>query len=174
VRLPSLVGPEAERLLEALGYAAEGGTVTLAGPVGGPPAPEVEIAPLPSPEWLAAQNRMNAREGEPAQVFDAILARLDAPAAFAGVRREGRLVSTGYAAIAEGWLCVEAVVTDPAWRGRGLAGETVSALLAWGATAGAQAAALQVTADNAPAVRLYQRLGFARELYRYHYRTKTA
>jgi ribosomal protein S18 acetylase RimI-like enzyme len=103
-------------------------------------------------------------------VFDSVLARLAVPAAFAGVRREGRLVSAAYAAVGEGWLCLEAVATDPDWRGRGLAGRTVAALMAWGATEGARAAGLQVQADNASAQALYRRLGFERELYRYHYR----
>jgi ribosomal protein S18 acetylase RimI-like enzyme len=69
-----------------------------------------------------------------------------------------------------GWLCVEAVATDAAWRGRGLAGQAVEALMAWGAARGALAAGLQVQADNVAAQALYRRLGFARELYRYHYR----
>ena len=32
-------------------------------------------------------------------------------------------------------------------------------------------ACLQVVSDNAPAIRLYESLGFVHELYRYHYRT---
>jgi ribosomal protein S18 acetylase RimI-like enzyme len=171
VRLPSLLGDEPELRLEARGYAAEGGTLTLIGPLqGGPPTEEVELSSVPSPEWLAAQNRINGREGHQAQVFDTVLARIDAPAVYAAVRREGRIVSAAYAAASDGWLCLEAVATDADWRGQGLAGQTVAALLAWGAGQGARAAGLQVQADNLSAQALYRRLGLARELYRYHYR----
>jgi GNAT superfamily N-acetyltransferase len=178
VRLPSLLDPGADRLLQARGYESEGGTLTLIaapdadGP--GPDAGAVELEPLPTADWLAALNRINGRRGEPAAVFDAVLERLDAPCAFAAARREGQIVAGAYAALFDGWLCLEAVAVDPAWRGRGLAGAVVSALTGWGARQGARACALQVSEDNAPALKLYRRLGFTREFYRYHYRRKVS
>lgn len=166
-----MLGEEPDRLLEARGWAAEGDTLTLIGPLEGPvPASEVELSILPSPEWLEALNHINGREGERAAVFDAVLALIDVPAAYAAVRREGRIVSGGYAAASDGWLCLEAVATDPQWRGQGLAGEMIAALMAWGTQQGARAVGLQVQADNAAAQALYRRLGLAHELYRYHYR----
>ncbi len=170
VRLPSLLGDEPDRRLEALGYAAEGQSLTLIGPLQDEAAGEVELSSVPSPEWLATQNRINGREGETAKVFDTVLASIDVPTAYAAVRREGRIVSAAYAAASEGWLCLEAVATDPDWRGRGLAGELVATLMAWGSKQGARAAGLQVQADNASAQALYRRHGLGRELYRYHYR----
>jgi GNAT superfamily N-acetyltransferase len=171
VRLPSMLEGDADALLAARGYTAEGRSLTLAGPLDAkPPAEEVEVSSLPSPEWLLAQNRINGRQGETAEVFDSVLAGIDVPAAFAAVRREGRIVSAAYAAANDGWLCLEAVATDPEWRGHGLAGLTVAALMAWGSKQGARATGLQVQADNASARALYRRLGLGRELYRYHYR----
>jgi ribosomal protein S18 acetylase RimI-like enzyme len=171
VRLPSLLGEEPDRRLDARGYSGEGQSLTLIGPLqGAAPVGEVELSSVPSPEWLAAQNHINGREGETAKVFDAVLALIDVPAAYAAVRRNGRIVSGAYAAASDGWLCLEAVATDPDWRGQGLAGQAVAALMAWGAGQGARAAGLQVQADNAPAQALYRRLGIGRELYRYHYR----
>ena len=61
------------------------------------------------------------------------------------------------------------VVTDPSQRGRGLATTVVGALLAWGRMHGAATGYLQVMLDNGPALRMYERLGFA-ETYRYWYR----
>lgn len=42
----------------------------------------------------------------------------------------------------------------------------------WAAQNGAQGACLQVFAGNHPAIGLYESLGFAQELYRYHYRVR--
>ena len=92
-----------------------------------------------------------------------------APAAFAAVRKGDVIVSVAYGAVHAGWLCIEAVATDPAWRGQGLASRTVQALMTWGAAQGAGRAGLQVQAENAAAQSVYRRLGFDRELYRYHY-----
>jgi ribosomal protein S18 acetylase RimI-like enzyme len=170
VRLPSMVEAAADRLLEARGYAAEGGTLTLIGPLAAEAPADVEIERLPTPEWLRAADRANGRGEAQGAVFSSVLERIDAPAAFAGMRRDDGLVSTAYAAVHGGWLCLEAVSTDPDWRGQGLAGQVVSSLMAWGAAHGARATGLQVSEDNAAARALYRRLGLERELYRYHYR----
>lgn len=153
------------------GYEPEGTSLTLVAdlPVAAfhPPA---ELQPGPSLDWLDASNRINARSAAQGETFAAILARLAVPAAFAAVREEGQIVSLAYGAVHGGWLCIEAVATDPAWRGRGLAGRAVEAVMAWGAARGATAAGLQVQIDNAAAQSVYRRLGFDCELYRYRYR----
>jgi GNAT superfamily N-acetyltransferase len=172
VRLPSVLGEDPDRLLETHGYTAEGSSLTLIGPALAQAHGDVDLSPIASPAWLSALNRINGREDDKAAVFDAVLAAIDAPAAYAEVTREGQIVAGAYAVVFDGWLCLEAVATDPAWRGRGLAGQVVSTLMAWGAAQGARAAGLQVQADNAPALKLYRRLGFERELYRYHYRRR--
>lgn len=87
----------------------------------------------------------------------AILWNGDAPVACAQTAQEGRLVG------------VYDVHTAPAWRGQGLAGWLCERLLSDAASAGAETAYLQVSADNAPAQSVYRRLGF-RDGYRYHYR----
>lgn len=56
----------------------------------------------------------------------------------------------------------------PEVRRSGLGLAVVGALLDWGAAQGATTAYLQVLADNAPALALYDRLGF-REHHRYRY-----
>ncbi len=53
------------------------------------------------------------------------------------------------------------IATAPDARGRGIAGEMLSRILARAAEAGARACFLEVAADNGPARRLYARAGFA-------------
>ena len=62
------------------------------------------------------------------------------------------------------------VFTSPQARGQGLARLLCGQLLAQAVQGGARTAYLQVEADNAPALTIYRRLGFA-EAYAYHYRT---
>jgi len=61
------------------------------------------------------------------------------------------------------------VVTAESARGSGYATLACAALLAWASQQGARAAYLQVDANNAPAIAVYRKFGFA-TLYTYHYR----
>ena len=171
VRIPSFLDPQAEAMLAERGYGPEGFSLSLIAPLPLPPAASgAELTARPSADWIAAANRIAGRSPEAASAFAAILARLTIPAAFAAVRRDDRIVALAYGAVYKGWLCVEAVATDPAWRGQGLATQAVTALMLWGGAQGAVRAGLQVQADNAAGQAVYRRLGFNRELYRYHYR----
>jgi len=58
-------------------------------------------------------------------------------------------------------------------RGRGLASALCRQLLRLAMADGARVAYLQVEASNAPARRVYERLGFA-DAYAYHYRSPPA
>ena len=80
----------------------------------------------------------------------------------------------GYAAVDDSpgpggsWLGLAGLEVDPSHRRRGLGLALVAALVAWGAEQGASTAYLQVHADNAPALALYDRLGFEHHhTYRY-------
>ncbi len=101
-----------------------------------------------------------------------ILESLAVPAAFAAARLDdGRLGALAYGAVHDGIVCVNSVVTDPAFRRQGLARRAVSGVLAWAqGRCEATGACLAVVADNTPAIALYHSLGFRREVYRYHYR----
>ncbi|PSJ50791.1 GNAT family N-acetyltransferase [Kumtagia ephedrae] len=61
------------------------------------------------------------------------------------------------------------VATAAVERGRGYGRRVVLSALKWARMRGARIAWLQVEADNEPALKLYDTLGF-REIYRYHYR----
>jgi len=63
------------------------------------------------------------------------------------------------------------VFTHPDHRGRGLARQLCSVLLAQARAAGAKVAYLQVDGANHPARAVYHRMGFA-DAYAYHYRSR--
>ncbi|MGF9757148.1 GNAT family N-acetyltransferase [Microvirga sp. 0TCS3.31] len=129
---------------------------------------------LPGEAWLSTLARLH-EQSEAAQGTHAkILKNLSVPAVFAAVRSDdGRLGALAFGAIHDGIVCVNSVVTDPAFRRQGLARKTVAAVLNWAQErCGATGACLAVVAENAPARALYRNLGFDREVYRYHYRRR--
>jgi GNAT superfamily N-acetyltransferase len=88
---------------------------------------------------------------------------------FVVVRDGERVVCTAQVAV-EGELAgIYDVVTAEDARGRGHATLACAWLMSWAWQHGAHAAYLQVSADNAPALAIYRKLGFA-TLYTYHYR----
>lgn len=81
---------------------------------------------------------------------------------FGALAGETLVAVAGTHAISERYrvACVGGVFTDPAYRGRGLAQATTGAVVRELAARGIELIALNVRADNQPAVAAYRRLGF--------------
>jgi ribosomal protein S18 acetylase RimI-like enzyme len=162
-------------LLEARGYRIDSPTRTLCAELdAGEPddASDILIEAAPSRRWLAARDRLSASTPETARAYRAIIATILLPCGFIATTHRGRIASLGFGVLQDDLLVIESMMTDPAMRKQGHARRTIAALLAWGAGKGARRAALQVAADNVPALGLYATLGFERDLYAYHYRVK--
>ncbi|WP_404712881.1 GNAT family N-acetyltransferase [Sphingomonas sp. MMS24-J13] len=171
-RVPD-IAPGVDAALDTLGFGApEAATVTLHAKLADCPrglAGVARVGPLDE-EWLEARARLIGWDAAAMQVYTGMLQLIAGPVAFASVRSEGRIVAVAYGALSHGLLVIELVVTDDALRRRGFGRQVVAALLDWARGEGVDEACLQVLADNDPARALYRGLGFAHELYRYHYR----
>jgi len=125
------------------------------------PSLTLELADNATPEWLAAWERC-----EPGRDVDAhahtVFRALAGRATFARLDD----AAVGIAVDHDGLVGLFCLAVDPAHRRSGLGTALVRALLA---RASATTAYLQVEEVNAPAVALYERLGFA-EAYRYCHR----
>ncbi len=137
-----------------------------------PPEPgaELEISPALTETWLDPVTAWNGLDQRQRAAFTAIAGGIREPAAFALLRSGARPVAAGIAVRQQDLVCFHAVVTDPEARRRGFGRALMLGMLRWARTAGATTAWLQVVKSNAPALRLYNELGFDREIYRYHYR----
>lgn len=122
------------------------------------PGPEAALQDRPDAAWLA----MFLGEGlDP--VDGASRSRALARAVgtrYASLREHGVTLACGAASFGHGWLGVHGMRTDAARRGRGLASAVMRAMATEAQQRGIGRVFLQVDAGNAPALSLYQRLGF--------------
>ena len=140
--------------------------VTLAALPEHPDLPPVTVEDAPSDDWIGAYHY---RGGGPLPQVGRVIMTGSRRPGFAVVRSGGAVLAIGRASVDDGWVGVTAVEVDPEHRRRGLGGHVMRELLRWAAGHGAESAYLQVARENAAALALYDRLGFARH-HRYHYR----
>lgn len=165
---------EADAAFAAAGWERDEDVLVMTAPTAGWPAPavRVDLADAPDEAWLTGYRY---RGGALPPVARQVLLGADEPV-FASVRlapEPAPLAAVARGAVVGSWLVVTAVTVDEGSRRRGLATSVMSALGAWAADRGATACVLQVVASNAPALALYDRLGFT-EHHRYHYRLAAA
>ncbi|MET7282333.1 GNAT family N-acetyltransferase [Kribbella sp. NPDC005582] len=136
------------------------------------PAPTVtmNISPVADAAWTEFWWRTDPH-GAPSEqvVARQILDR--SPALHARVLVGGEIVAVGRLALADDWSGLYCIATDPAYRRQGLAQAVIHGLLREATKRGVGHVFLSVLADNAPALALYNRLGFT-PVSRYHYRVR--
>ena len=123
-------------------------------------------AAAPGPEWLSGYHYRGAPLPEGAV---RVLTNAASPT-FASVSGETGLLGVGRGVVDEGWLGVTAVTVTGSARRRGVGRHLMRGLAQWATGLGARQAYLQVAEENAPALAMYDRLGFVTH-HRYHYRT---
>ena len=169
-QVPMPGSEDADAALEAAGWARDDDNLVLTTGISGwaEPRVRVDLAPAPDEAWLTGYRY----RGTPLpQVARAVLLAADEPV-FASVRLDPEpapLAAVARGVVVDGWLCVTAVTVDDRYRRRGLATAVMAALGAWARERGGHSCVLQVAGSNAPALALYDRLGFT-EHHRYHYR----
>jgi ribosomal protein S18 acetylase RimI-like enzyme len=175
-RLPSTaeIG-EIDGMLERQGYAKADKTSIRVASLESPLPPrgdDVNVARRLTDEWLNHQMTWNGLDADRRNAFAAIAGGIHKPAAFALLWSGAVAVAAGLAVRQGELLCLHSIITAPTQRGRGYGRAISRGLMRWGQTHGATLAWLQVVKSNAPALHLYNRLGFGREIYRYHYRAR--
>jgi N-acetylglutamate synthase len=173
-RIPDIAA-EMDAILDSRGYSLEGGTIHLyAGMDELKDANDHQavVSPTPGEDWFKARFRMGSYDATDSRIFRDMTGLISGDKAFVSTEHDGEVAAVAYGVIRDGLLVVESVETDGRFRQQGLGRRTVGGLIGWARRKGAEAACLQVVADNAAGRALYASLGFNRELYRYHYRRK--
>ena len=173
---PAADPPELDAALAGRGYAASPHPVSveIAAPAplaarALPRGVEAECTDALSEDWFELSGRQGRFRGADALVYRALLGRLAGRAGFALARVEGRAAAVGLGVLAPPWAGVFSMLTLPDQRGRRLGEAVLAAIARWALGHGASRLFLQVESDNAPARRLYARIGFVPR-YAYHYR----
>lgn len=148
------------------GYAPRTETLMMVGPLLGEGG-RAEVTTDPDHRFEAV---FNGAQGDPDDAAERMGAfhRIPTPRGFAVVEIDGQPVAIGGTAIEGDWAGIFGMRTLAAHRRKGLARDILQALFATARAAGATRGYLQVEADNAPAVTLYEGFGFT-EAYRYRY-----
>ncbi|GAA0612165.1 GNAT family N-acetyltransferase [Kribbella sandramycini] len=142
------------------------------------PDAAVNISTVPDEAWMAAWWQTDGHGGA-AEQATARQILVGGSALYADLRIDGRIAAIGRLALvdggafevdATGWSGLYCIAVDPAYRRRGLAQAVIHGLLHEATNRGFDQVFLSVLADNAPALALYERLGFS-TVSRYHYRT---
>jgi N-acetylglutamate synthase len=130
----------------------------------------LRLDPTPGDGWLDAYLALTPLDARKTAALTRMLDLIVPSVRFGWLHEGGRPLAAAFVVVQGGLMGTYDVVTAPAARRRGLMRILLGHLTRWAvADAGARSAALFVVETNAPAVALYEGLGY-RELYRYHYR----
>ncbi|WP_164779519.1 GNAT family N-acetyltransferase [Paenibacillus kobensis] len=164
-----------DELLSTHGYRKDGLTAIMTRQLDVSPEPTlqtVEMSVRPTHRWLANYAAMaGVSDTASKNTMKLILDRIVQPACYFTLYEGDRDVACGSAVLDRGYVGIYEVATDPAYRNQGYGEQLLLNVLKWARLNGASHAYLSVVADNAPAVRLYEKVGFT-EQYRYWYRMK--
>ncbi len=131
----------------------------------------VLLAPPTAPEWLAVQQKLQGYDDATRDLLAHVVGRIRAPARgvtiYAG---HGEPAASCVMMVVNGILYTGNVVTAPNYRRQGLAQKLLETGMGWARQSGARRAAINVAAENAPAIALYAKLGYVPH-YEYHYRS---
>ncbi len=159
--------------LAARGYRRDGTMSLQTAPVDAirtspPPDLCLRLTETPTSEWFDVWYAVHGNGSDPRTEW-AMLDRVAQPSAYAIAADADRVVAVGRAVADAGWVGVFGMATLPAARGSGASRGILAAVADWASAQEAGGVYLQVERDNAAALRLYARAGFA-EAAAYHYR----
>jgi ribosomal protein S18 acetylase RimI-like enzyme len=123
-------------------------------------------------EWLDNYIKMNEVHPSKRPVLQKIIDTILCDKCLLTYRVNGIAAGCGLGVVEDKFIGLYDIVIDKNYRKKGWGKIMIENILGWGISKGAEMAYLQVLADNAPALRLYEKVGFKEE-YKYWYRIKS-
>jgi len=164
-----------DEMLSARGYRRDSPTsVQLADLIGTDTRTEnsILVTETLTEAWLSDFMRLSGVNPSRRATLEQMLCGSPLLNGFFALRRDAQTIACGLGVVQNECVGLFDIVTDANFRNQGHGQTLVQNILAWGKAHGARTAYLQVMLNNAPALRLYAKLGFT-EIYQYWYRIKT-
>jgi ribosomal protein S18 acetylase RimI-like enzyme len=161
-------------MLEARGYAHQFDvliqTMDISKLVGGIDK-NIHLLEETDDHWLDHYIQMNGSKSADKPVYKQIIDHIRPPKCLFTLTLNNVVMGCGLGVVEDQFIGLFDIVIDPQYRNQGFGKLLVENILKWGKSKGADRAYLQVLAGNAPAIELYEKVGFKEE-YRYWYRIK--
>lgn len=129
----------------------------------------IEVSYLPSKQWVDKYFNCANTNLEYKDTYLSIINKIKGKSIWATYAYKGKILGLGFATIEKGYCGIYSLIVDKGERGRGYAKALMNKLLLEAQKLGATMSYLQVTVDNRPAKKLYDKFGYE-EIYRYYYR----
>jgi ribosomal protein S18 acetylase RimI-like enzyme len=129
----------------------------------------IQISEATDDSWVDNYIRMNEVNPANRSVFKKIIDQIIVSRGLFTLYVDGLAIGCGLGVVESKHVGLFDIVIDKSYRNQGLGRVLIESILSWGKSKGAEYGYLQVLVDNAPAVKLYSKVGFIEE-YRYWYR----
>ena len=171
-RITPLADKNLDRNLHERGYKKLHPTRVLTMPFDDWKTPTQEqnsIRILPLDQWMGVFSEISGSLVEKQPAHAQILRNILSPHITAALEISGKWVACGLGVLERDWFGLFDIITHPDYRQRGHATQLITGMLAWAKDQGARETYLQVMENNAPALKLYNKLGYI-DAYGYWYR----
>ncbi len=123
-------------------------------------------------EWFSAYRALENLDDHTAAMRTGTLKRIGPRRAFTLLKDQDKTIAVGLGVAERGWVGIFCMSTHPDHRRQGAANHILHAIANWAKNRSAENCYLQVMQNNAPALALYNKVGFE-TLYHYYYAEKT-
>lgn len=122
-------------------------------------------------DWITSFLTLEEHDLNQREAFETIFQGICLPKGFLAICLHDEIVAVATIATEHGWGYISNVVVSEQYRRQGIASQLLFQLAKWASEHDTKNVFMQVLADNEPALRLYEKLGF-KKLARSHYRMK--
>ena len=169
-RIPSFSkNQKIDSYLDEIGYRYFDPSMVLHKSIGSTTFDKVEFTEISNREWVLSYCRINEINFDDHLTHLEMIDRIEDKTLLAVLKEDGKEIACGLGVISSGLFGLFDIATQKTSRNKGYATKLINGMLHWALENGASNSYLQVVADNQPAIKLYEKMGYGLS-YEYWYR----